>query len=104
MPKVYLVNWFRRDEDGSFLWPGFGENSRVIEWAIRRVEGEADAVDTPIGRAPVPGDFNVDGLDVTPQVMEELFAVNPSTWLYTGAQITVDTSSCRAMKLLETTT
>jgi phosphoenolpyruvate carboxykinase (GTP) len=81
LPRVFQVNWFRKGSDGSWLWPGFGENSRVIEWAIRRVEGEADAVDTPIGRAPVPGDFNVDGLDVTPQVMEELFAVNPSTWL-----------------------
>ncbi len=81
LPRVFQVNWFRKGADGSFLWPGFGENSRVIEWAIRRVEGEVDAVDTPIGRAPVAGDLNLEGLDIAPSVVEELFAVNPSTWL-----------------------
>jgi len=81
LPRVFQVNWFRKGADGSFLWPGFGENSRVIEWAIRRVEGEVDAVDTPIGRAPVAGDLNLEGLDIAPSVVEELFAVNPGTWL-----------------------
>ena len=54
LPKIFYVNWFRRDDDGGFLWPGFGENSRVLKWAIERLEGTADAVETPIGYVPTP--------------------------------------------------
>jgi phosphoenolpyruvate carboxykinase (GTP) len=64
LPRFFYVNWFRKDEDGQYLWPGFGENSRVLEWALRRIDGTADAVDTPIGKVPAPGSFNIDGLDV----------------------------------------
>ena len=55
LPKIFFVNWFRRDENGRFLWPGFGENSRVLKWVFERVDGDAEAVDTPIGLLPTPG-------------------------------------------------
>jgi phosphoenolpyruvate carboxykinase (GTP) len=64
LPRVFNVNWFRKDEDGKFLWPGFGENSRVLEWVFRRCDGEAEAVETPIGLVPAPGALNTSGLDV----------------------------------------
>ncbi len=81
LPRIFQVNWFRKDADGAFLWPGFGENSRVIEWAVRRVEGAVDAVDTPIGRAPTDGQLNLDGVDLTDGQVAALFAVDPTTWL-----------------------
>ncbi len=80
LPRIFQVNWFRKDADGKFLWPGFGENSRVIEWVIRRIEGKADAVKTPLGLAPAPGVLNLDGLDLTDQQVAELFAVNVASW------------------------
>ena len=55
LPKIFYVNWFRRDDDGGFLWPGFGENSRVLKWVVERIEGQAAAVETPIGHVPDPG-------------------------------------------------
>ena len=81
LPRIYQVNWFRKDADGNFLWPGFGENSRVLAWVIERLEGKVDAVDTAIGRRPVDGDLDVEGLGITPAALEELFAVDPTTWL-----------------------
>ena len=63
LPKIFFVNWFRRDEDGRFLWPGFGENSRVLKWVFERVTGDAEAVETPIGLLPTPGRLDTDGLD-----------------------------------------
>ena len=81
LPKIYQVNWFRKDADGKFLWPGFGENSRVLEWIIRRLEGEVGAVDTAIGRLPADDALNLDGLDLTDQQVAELFAIDPVTWL-----------------------
>ena len=65
MPKIFYVNWFRLDEDGKFLWPGFGENSRVLKWIIERIDGQAAAIETPIGHVPAPGSFDIDGLDMT---------------------------------------
>jgi phosphoenolpyruvate carboxykinase (GTP) len=76
LPKVFYVNWFRKDEDGKFLWPGFGENSRVLEWVFRRCEGKAEAVETPIGLVPAPGALNTDGLDLREGALEELLAVD----------------------------
>jgi phosphoenolpyruvate carboxykinase (GTP) len=76
LPRVFYVNWFRKDEDGKFLWPGFGENSRVLEWVFRRCEGKGDAVETPIGLVPVAGGLNVEGLDVAPEQMAELLTVD----------------------------
>ena len=65
LPKIFYVNWFRRDADGGFLWPGYGENGRVLKWAIERLEGRAAAVETPIGLVPTVESLDVDGLDVT---------------------------------------
>ena len=76
MPRVFLVNWFRKDEDGKFIWPGFGENSRVLEWVFRRCEGAADAVETPIGLLPSEGAINTEGLSITPEAMSELLTVD----------------------------
>jgi phosphoenolpyruvate carboxykinase (GTP) len=80
LPRIFQVNWFRKDSDGTFLWPGFGDNSRVLEWVIRRVEGKADAVKTALGLAPAPGALKLDGLDVSDEQLLELFAINPQTW------------------------
>ncbi len=76
LPKIFYVNWFRKDADGKFLWPGFGENSRVLAWIFRRCDGEADAVETPIGFVPAPGALDVDGLDLGPGTLDELLAVD----------------------------
>jgi phosphoenolpyruvate carboxykinase (GTP) len=81
LPRIFQVNWFRKSADGKFLWPGFGDNSRVLDWVIRRIEGSAEARETPIGRLPVDGDLDVDGLDLTEEQLAELFAVEPKTWL-----------------------
>jgi phosphoenolpyruvate carboxykinase (GTP) len=76
LPKVFYVNWFRKDADGKFLWPGFGENSRVLEWVFRRCDGEAQTRETPLGLVPGEGDLNVDGLGLSPEAVEELLAVD----------------------------
>ena len=81
LPKVYQVNWFRKDAAGDYIWPGFGENSRVLAWVIDRVDGAVEAEDTPIGRRPLPGDLDVDGLGLTDDQVMELFEVDPQTWL-----------------------
>ena len=80
LPRVFHVNWFRKGDDGKFLWPGFGDNLRVIEWMIRRVEGQADAVETAIGYLPRPADLNTDGLDVSPGALEQLLGVDEDGW------------------------
>jgi len=80
-PRVFQVNWFRKGTDGRFLWPGFGDNSRVIDWIIRRIEGEVGAVESPIGRLPRAEDLDLEGLDVTQEDLDELFAVDPQLWL-----------------------
>lgn len=80
-PRIFQVNWFRRGQDGRFLWPGFGDNSRVIDWIIRRISGEVGAVDSPIGRLPRREDLNLDGLEITDADLDELFDVNVDAWL-----------------------
>ena len=80
LPRIFYVNWFRKGSDGRFLWPGFGENSRVLEWIFRRCEGQAEAVDTPIGRLPAPGSLDLDGVEITGHAVEELLAVDPAEW------------------------
>jgi len=80
-PRVFQVNWFRKGTDGRFLWPGFGDNSRVIDWIIRRVEGQVPAADSPIGRLPRPEDLNLDGIDVPQADLDELFAIDPVSWM-----------------------
>ncbi len=80
LPKVFMVNWFRKGENGRFLWPGFGENSRVLEWVFRRCDDEAEAVETPIGLVPAAGAIDVSGLDLPEGSMEELLDVDPEAW------------------------
>ncbi len=81
LPKVFYVNWFRKDSRGKFLWPGFGENSRVIAWIFERSRGGGEAVRSPIGWLPAPGAIDTEGLELSPEVLEELFAVDGSDWL-----------------------
>jgi phosphoenolpyruvate carboxykinase (GTP) len=80
LPKIFFVNWFRRDEDGRFLWPGFGENSRVLKWVFERVAGDAGAVETPIGLLPEPGALDTTGLDVSDDDLETLLQVDVDGW------------------------
>ena len=80
LPKIFMVNWFRKDEDGKFLWPGFGENSRVLAYIFRRCDDDAQAVETPIGLVPKPGSLDLEGLDVSDEAMEELLRVEPEDW------------------------
>jgi phosphoenolpyruvate carboxykinase (GTP) len=80
MPKVFFVNWFRRGDDGRFLWPGFGENSRVLKWAIERIEHKADGKTTPIGIVPTAADMDLEGLDVDAADVDEALAVNAAEW------------------------
>jgi phosphoenolpyruvate carboxykinase (GTP) len=79
-PKIFHVNWFRRGADGKFLWPGYGENVRVLKWILERVEGRGSAQETPIGYVPGPGGLTLDGLKISPAAIEELLRVNPDDW------------------------
>jgi phosphoenolpyruvate carboxykinase (GTP) len=74
------VNWFRRDADGGFLWPGFGENSRVLKWVIERLDGTAAAVETPIGHVPTAAALDTDGLGLTAEAVDAALAVNADEW------------------------
>lgn len=80
LPKIFNVNWFRKDSDGKFLWPGYGENSRVLKWIIERVIGTAEAVESPIGLLPAPGALDVKGLDVSEDQMAKVLDVDPVEW------------------------
>src|SRR5690349_13918104 len=80
LPKIFYVNWFRRDDEGGFLWPGFGENSRVLKWVIERIDGQAAAVETPIGHVPAPGSMDIDGLDVSEEQLAQALAVDAEEW------------------------
>jgi len=80
LPKIFYVNWFRKGEDGHWLWPGFGENSRVLEWVFDRVAGTAEAEETAIGFVPTPNSIDVRGVDVTPGDMKELLMVHDDEW------------------------
>jgi phosphoenolpyruvate carboxykinase (GTP) len=85
MPRIFYVNWFRRAKlddgsDGGFLWPGFGENSRVLKWVVERLDGQAAATETPIGHVPAPGALDVDGLDMTPEAVEAALKVDVEEW------------------------
>jgi phosphoenolpyruvate carboxykinase (GTP) len=80
LPKIFYVNWFRKDEDGRWLWPGYGDNSRVLEWVFDRVNGTGEATETPIGLVPVPGAIDTEGLDVSAADMEKLLAVDREEW------------------------
>jgi phosphoenolpyruvate carboxykinase (GTP) len=79
-PKIFHVNWFRKDSNGKFLWPGFGENVRVLKWIADRIEGRAAATDTPIGFVPTPSSLTLDGMNISRESLDELLSVNSSDW------------------------
>ena len=81
-PKIFNVNWFKQDENGNFIWPGYGDNMRVLDWIIKRCEGTVDAVETPIGYLPKKEDLNLEGIEdeVTPEILDELLAVDKDLW------------------------
>ena len=80
LPSLFWVNWFRKDEEGKFLWPGFGENCRVLKWVLERVEGSGEATETAIGNVPSPNGLDLDGLDLTESRLRELLSVDNSRW------------------------
>ncbi len=80
LPKFFYVNWFRKDDDGHFLWPGFGENSRVLAWVFRRCDGEAEAVESPIGLIPAPGAIDTEGLDIAEEDLAKVLSVDAGAW------------------------
>ena len=80
LPRIYFVNWFRKSDDGKFLWPGFGENSRVLKWIVERITGKAKAVETAIGNLPEADGIDVSGIDVSAADMAELLKVDKEAW------------------------
>ena len=80
LPKLFYVNWFRKDASGRFVWPGFGENSRVLKWIIERLSGDAEAVETPIGNLPAPGSLDLDGLELSDADLDPLLTVDAQAW------------------------
>jgi phosphoenolpyruvate carboxykinase (GTP) len=80
LPKLFYVNWFRKSASGRFLWPGFGENSRVLKWIVERLSDDAGAVETPIGHLPAPGSLDLDGLDISEADLEPLLTVDAQAW------------------------
>ena len=90
LPRIYFVNWFRKDRRGKFVWPGFGDNSRVLKWIVDRLGGRAEAVDTPIGRLPTPQSLDVSGLNLTPEALELLLTVDPNVWAEEARLIRAD--------------
>ncbi|KIP52003.1 phosphoenolpyruvate carboxykinase (GTP) [Leucobacter komagatae] len=80
-PRIFQVNWFRKGDDGRFLWPGFGDNSRVIDWVIRSVEGEYEGRETPIGIVPADGQLNLSGIEEVADDLDEIFEIDPKSWL-----------------------
>ena len=87
-PKVFHVNWFRKGDDGKFLWPGYGENVRVLKWMLERIEGKAAATETPIGLLPTPESLTLDGINVTRKTLEDLLSVDPAAWIKEHADVT----------------
>jgi phosphoenolpyruvate carboxykinase (GTP) len=86
-PKIFHVNWFRRDGAGKFLWPGFGDNLRVLDWVLKRCEGTAGASETPIGNLPRATDLNLQGLDIATAALEELLSVKADEWRAEAADL-----------------
>ena len=84
-PQIFRVNWFRQSPEGKFLWPGFGENLRVLRWVLARVHGEVGAAETPIGFVPHANDIDTSGLEVSPAVMQNLLAVDHDAWVEAAA-------------------
>jgi phosphoenolpyruvate carboxykinase (GTP) len=87
LPRIYFVNWFRKDERGKFVWPGFGENCRVLKWIVERIDGVARAVDTPIGRLPAAGSLDISGLNLTDAQLKTLLTMDADVWRQEAALI-----------------
>ena len=81
LPKIFQVNWFRKDQDGKFIWPGFGENSRVLAWVVDRLEGRVEGIESPLGILPKMEDLNLAGLDISTKELAELFNIDKNSWL-----------------------
>ena len=79
-PQIFHVNWFRTDDEGNFIWPGFGDNMRVLLWILDRCEGKVDAVESPIGYLPKPEDINIEGLDISEETLKDLLSVDVQSW------------------------
>jgi phosphoenolpyruvate carboxykinase (GTP) len=87
LPRIYFVNWFRKDERGKFVWPGYGDNSRVLKWIVDRLEGRAEGVETPIGLLPKASELDISGLSLTPEQVKLLLSVDPEIWRQEAALI-----------------
>ncbi|WEH35590.1 phosphoenolpyruvate carboxykinase (GTP) [Streptomyces sp. AM 4-1-1] len=87
LPKIYYVNWFRKNDEGAFVWPGFGENSRVLKWIVERIDGRAEGVETPIGVVPAKGSLDTDGLDLSESDLDFLLSVDQDAWREEAALI-----------------
>ena len=87
LPRIYYVNWFGKDTDGSWLWPGYGENSRVLKWIIERLDGHAAAVPSAIGNLPTPESFDVSGMDLDDRRRQRLLSIDPHVWVHEAALI-----------------
>ena len=90
LPQIFHVNWFRQNKDGDFLWPGFGENLRVLRWIIDRCEKRVDAITTPIGLLPAAADIDIEGLDIDPAVLEDLLRIDNAQWSTEMAALSED--------------
>ena len=80
-PKVFNVNWFKKDDDGNFIWPGYGDNLRVLDWVVRRCQGKADAIETPIGHIPTKDAIDMNGLDLSDSAFDQLFEISHDAWV-----------------------
>jgi len=80
LPKIYQVNWFRKDADGHWLWPGFGDNARVLKWIVERLEGKVDAIETPVGLVPRPEDIDTTGLEMADDDVVKALKVDVDDW------------------------
>jgi phosphoenolpyruvate carboxykinase (GTP) len=87
LPRIFFVNWFRKDRDGRFVWPGFGDNARVLKWIAERIDGEAEALDTPVGRTPTRDALDLDGLDLSDEALATLLDVEAEVWTEEAALI-----------------
>ena len=87
LPKIYNVNWFRKDTDGKYVWPGFGDNSRVLKWIVDRLEGDAEGVETPIGMLPTQDSLDLDGLELDQKDLDLLLTVDTTVWKEEAALI-----------------
>jgi phosphoenolpyruvate carboxykinase (GTP) len=104
LPKIFTVNWFRKDAKNQFMWPGFGDNMRVLEWIVRRCKNEVGAVQTPIGRLPDPADIKLDGIRLAPTTMQALLEVDTAAWRAEMAEVGdyIDSFGNRAPAVLKT--